>query len=69
MVEQLEIEGMTPKQSILGTKDVAHILDMSPDDVIELARNEKLKATKQGRFWRFNLADVEEYKQQNSDQS
>ena len=35
---------------------------MSPDDVIELARKGKLKATKTGRFWRFRLEDVTAYK-------
>ena len=60
---------MAPEQFTLGTKDVAHILDMSPDDVIELARSKKLKATKQGEFWRFNLADVERYKRRNKKQS
>ena len=47
----------------LRSKDVAHILDMSPDDVIELARRGKLKASKQGRFWRFSTVDVVTYKQ------
>ena len=50
------------KTSLLGSKDVAWILDCSPDDVIELARKEKLKATKQGRFWRFQETDVLAYK-------
>jgi len=37
----------------LGSKDVAWILDLSPDDVIELAHRGKIDASKQGRFWRF----------------
>jgi excisionase family DNA binding protein len=41
---------------------VAHILDCSPDDVIELARRGKLRASKQGRFWRFKHNDVLVYK-------
>lgn len=45
----------------LRSKDVAHILDCSPDDVIELARKGKLEARKHGRFWRFTLSDVKEY--------
>ncbi|MEW6443668.1 MAG: helix-turn-helix domain-containing protein [bacterium] len=47
---------------LLRSKDVAHILDCSPDDVIELARRGKLRATKQGRFWRFRQNDVITYK-------
>ncbi len=47
--------------SFLRSKNVAYILDCSPDDVIELARKGKLPAFKQGRFWRFRLQDVEAY--------
>jgi len=53
---------MVKKENLLRSKDVAHILDCSPDDVIELARRGKLRATKQGRFWRFRYADVMTYK-------
>ena len=52
------------KEPLLKSTDVAHILDCSPDDVIELARKKKLKGTKEGRFWRFRLQDVLEYKKQ-----
>ncbi len=53
---------MTKKESLLRSKDVAHILDCSPDDVIELARRGKLRASKQGRFWRFRYSDIVTYK-------
>ena len=46
---------------MLRSKDVAHILDCSPDDVIVLAQKGILKATKHGRFWRFEEADVRAY--------
>jgi len=46
----------------LRSRDVAHILDLSPDEVSELAQTKKLKATKVGRLWRFRLADVMSYK-------
>lgn len=49
---------MTKKENLMRSKDVAHILDCSPDDVIDLARRGKLRAAKQGRFWRFRYADV-----------
>jgi excisionase family DNA binding protein len=47
---------------LLGSKDVAHILDMSPDDVICLVRKGKLRATKVGKFWRYRRADVAAYR-------
>jgi excisionase family DNA binding protein len=53
---------------LLRSKDVAHILDCSPDEVVDLARGKKLKATKQGRLWRFRRTDVMAYKRQNSKQ-
>lgn len=53
---------MANHKNLLRSKDVAHILDVSPDDVIELANKGKLKATKEGRFWRFRPAHVIAYK-------
>ena len=53
---------MKPKEKLLGSRNVAWILDLFPDDVIELARSKKLKASKQGRFWRFRETDVVAYK-------
>ena len=59
---------MSRKKVLLRSKDVAHILDLSPDDVIELARKGKLKATKRGRFWRYHPSDVMAYKKQMEEQ-
>ena len=53
---------MKKQETLLRSKDVAHLLDLSPDDVIELARRGKLHATKQGRFWRFRYTIVMDYK-------
>ena len=53
---------MKTKGKLLKTRDVAWILDCSPDDVNALARSEKLKAFKQGRNWRFREADVIAFK-------
>ena len=53
---------MKPKEKLLKSKEVAWILDCSPDDVILLARKGKLKASRQGRFWRFKQADVVAFK-------
>lgn len=46
----------------LRSKDVAHIFDCSPDDVIELARKGVLEARKEGRLWKFRKSDVLKYK-------
>ena len=46
----------------LKSKHVAHLLDCSPDDVIELARSGKLTGVKEGRYWFFKFQDVETYK-------
>jgi len=53
---------MKAKEKLLKSKDVAWILDCSPDDVLDLRRRGKLKAIKHGRFWRFREADVMTYK-------
>ena len=53
---------MNDKEYVLRSRDVAHILDCSPDEVIELAQSKQLKATKKGRFWRYRPADVLAYK-------
>lgn len=53
---------MPGKPAILRSRDVAHILDCSPDDVIELARRGKIRAVKHGRYWAYRQADVMAYK-------
>ena len=55
------------EENLLGSKDVAWILDCSPDDVIELAGRGELKATKEGRYWRYREADVIAYKSRNKE--
>ena len=54
---------MVEKDPILISKDVAHLLDIPPDDVIDLARKGKPKTTKDGRFWMFRLSDVKAYQE------
>ena len=49
---------------LLRSKDVAHMLDISPDEVAQLAQSKKLKARKVGRIWRYSVADVRAYKRQ-----
>ena len=53
---------MVITQPLLKSKDVAHLLDCSPDDVPLLAKNNELKGSKQGKFWRFHPQDVAAYK-------
>lgn len=50
--------------TFLTSKDVAHLLDCSPDDVAQLAKRGDLEARKKGRFWRFRPEDVTDYKSQ-----
>jgi hypothetical protein len=49
------------KETLLRSKDVAHILDLPPDDVIYLARKGKLRGIKEGKYWKFRLRDVKYY--------
>ena len=58
---------MTEEKKLLRSKDVAHILNCSPDDVITIARSGKLRAIKDGRFWKFRYADVMAYKKETAE--
>jgi hypothetical protein len=53
---------MASKAKVLKSKEVAHILDCSPDDVIMLARKGKLRAKKEGKYWLYRYADVMRYR-------
>ncbi|MFC1890607.1 helix-turn-helix domain-containing protein [Thermodesulfobacteriota bacterium] len=46
------------KKKLLGTRDVAMILDMSPDTVADFARKDILRGKKVGRQWKFRQRDV-----------
>jgi excisionase family DNA binding protein len=46
----------------LRAKDVAHILDCSPDDLYDVISRGEMPAVKQGRFWLFRYEDVMAYK-------
>ena len=58
MRELLHVETMP---SILKTRDLAILLDMSPDTVNDLARKGVLKGYKSGNQWRFRRKDVERF--------
>jgi excisionase family DNA binding protein len=46
------------EEELLNSKQVAVILDMSPDTVNEFARKNILPAFKKGKQWRFRKRDV-----------
>jgi len=52
------------EDSLLNSKEVAEILDCSPDTVNELARKSVLPAFKNGRQWRFRKRDIASFKRQ-----
>jgi len=52
------------EDSLLNSRDVAAILDCSPDTVNELARKSVLPAFKKGRHWRFRKRDITSFKRQ-----
>lgn len=49
---------------LLNSKQVAQMLDLSPDTVNEMARKSVLPAFKRGRQWRFRKRDVASLKRQ-----
>ncbi len=52
------------EDGLLNSKEVAEILDCSPDTVNELARKSVLPAFKRGRQWRFRKRDIASFKRQ-----
>ena len=61
MQEQPERESFDDK--LLKTKEVAKILDCSPDDVYPLIMRGELEARKVGRLWKFRHEAVLSYKE------
>ena len=55
---------MDRDETVLNSKDVAEMLDMSPDTVNEYARKSILPAFKRGRQWRFRRRDIAAFKRQ-----
>jgi len=49
---------------LLNSKEVAFLLDLSPDTVNEFARKGALPAFKKGRQWRFRRRDITVFKRQ-----
>ena len=46
------------EEELLNSREVARILDMSPDTVNEFARKNILPAFKNGKQWRFLKKDI-----------
>jgi len=55
--------------AVLTSREVAEILDLSPDTVNELARRSVLPAYKRGRQWRFRRHDVVSFERELRGQS
>ena len=55
---------MAEKEKYLLSKGVARLLDISADDVIDLALKGKLRGVKLRHPWVFRLSDVEFYKRE-----
>ena len=51
-------------EAVLNSREVAQILDLSPDTVNELARKSVLPAFKRGRQWRFRKRDIVSYQRE-----
>jgi excisionase family DNA binding protein len=49
---------------LLNSREVAFLLDLSPDTVNEFARRNVLPAFKKGRQWRFRKRDIASFKRQ-----
>ncbi len=52
---------METMSNVLKTRDLAVLLDMSPDAVNDLARRGVIKGYKSGNQWRFRRKDVERF--------
>lgn len=46
------------EENLLTSREVARILDLSPDTVNEFARKNILPAFKKGKQWRFRKRDI-----------
>ena len=53
--------GLESMPTVLKSRDLAVLLDLSPDAVNDLARRGILKGFKSGNQWRFRRKDVERY--------
>jgi excisionase family DNA binding protein len=62
---ELKSTNMADKDDVLlNSREVAFLLDLSPDTVNEFARRNILPAFKKGRQWRFRKRDIASFKRQ-----
>jgi excisionase family DNA binding protein len=61
LLEASAVDEKAPLPAIMKTRDLAILLDLSPDTVNEMARRGILKGYKSGNQWRFRRKDVERY--------
>jgi|TARA_B100000315_G_C14003371_1_gene331220 excisionase family DNA binding protein len=54
------------EEDLLNSREVARILDLSPDTVNEFARKNILPAFKKGKQWRFRKRDIFSYNKKQS---
>jgi excisionase family DNA binding protein len=54
------------EEDLLNSRQVAALLDLSPDTVNEFARKNILPAFKKGKQWRFHKRDVLSFTKHNS---
>ncbi|TAK05490.1 DNA-binding protein [bacterium] len=52
------LERLDRDEDLLNSRDVARILDLSPDTVNEFARKNILPGFKKGKQWRFRKRDI-----------
>ncbi len=56
------------EEVLLNSRQVAALLELSPDTVNELARKSILPGVKRGRQWRFRRQDITLFKKQQQKQ-
>ncbi len=56
------------EEVLLNSRQVAALLELSPDTVNELARKNVLPGIKRGRQWRFRRQDITLFKKQQQKQ-
>jgi excisionase family DNA binding protein len=54
---------MDKEKLFLRSKDVAQLLDCSPDDIYGVISKGEMPAIKRGRYWLFRYEDVVAYKE------
>jgi excisionase family DNA binding protein len=61
--------GLESLPNVLKSRDLAVLLDLSPDAVNDMARRGILKGFKSGNQWRFRRKDIERYMEREKKES